>query len=122
MDGGGVSIMGMANVDGKNGIDGVIKTWNRIGGGVKILVRGGVEKKGVATNVGKGVGMAMGRDGDGFYLPRPHTLLPNTYMLPYPYPTGIRNRIASLSPTGSGIPTPSPSPIVNKLIFYSRDG
>lgn len=53
MDGGEVSIVGMANVGGKNGTNGV-KTRNRDDGGVKILVGGGVEKKGVTTNVGKG--------------------------------------------------------------------
>jgi len=104
MDGG---VLWMENVDGKNGTDGVIKTRNTDDGEVKILVGGGVEKKRVATDVGKGVGMTMGRDEDGLYLPRPHTLLPNTYPLPYPYPTGIRNRIASSSPTGSGIPIPA---------------
>jgi len=37
------------------------------------------------------LGMAMGRGGDGFYLPLPHTLFSHTYPLPYPYPTGMRN-------------------------------
>ncbi|AES60380.1 hypothetical protein MTR_1g044730 [Medicago truncatula] len=44
----------------------------------------------------------MGRGGDEYYLPHPHTLLPFIYPLPYPYPSGMRNRIPSPSPTGSG--------------------
>ena len=49
-----------------------------------------------------------GAGGDMFYLPRPYTILPYTYSLPYPYSTGIRNRISSMSPAGSGIPASSP--------------
>jgi hypothetical protein len=49
----------------------------------------------------------MGRGGNEFYLPRLHTLLSYTYLLPYPYPTGMRNRISSPSPTDLGIPDPS---------------
>jgi len=43
------------------------------------------------VNVILQVGMAMGRGGDEFYLPHPHTLFSHTYPLPYPYPTGMRN-------------------------------
>jgi len=57
------------------------------------------------------LGMAMGWNGDEFYLPRFHTLLSYIYLLPYPYSAGIRNRISSpsSSPTSSGISAPSPS-------------
>jgi len=50
------------------------------------------------------MGMAMGRGGDGFYLPHPHIIFSCTYPLHYPYPVGMRNRISSPSPMGSGIP------------------
>jgi len=55
------------------------------------------------------VGMAIGWGGDGFCLPHPHPLLPYTYLLPYPYPTGMRNWISSPSSMALGIPAPSPS-------------
>ena len=70
------------------------------------------------------LGMTMGRDGDKFYFPHPHTLLLYTYPLQYPYPAGMKNQISSL--TSSGIPAPSLSPqwIIffneNKSIFQSR--
>ena len=54
--------------------------------------------------------MTMGRGGDEFYISNPHTLLSCNYPLLYPYPSGKRNRISTMSPTGSGIPAPSPSP------------
>jgi len=41
--------------------------------------------------VAKELGMAMGRGGNRFCHPRPHPLIPFTYPLPYPYPTGMRN-------------------------------
>lgn len=66
------------------------------------------------------LGMAMGR----VYLSHPHILLQNTYLLPYPCPTGMRYWISSPSSTGLGIPTPSPQIIIffNKklTIFRSR--
>jgi len=37
------------------------------------------------------LGMAMGRGGDGFYIPRLHTRFSYIYPLPYPYSTGMRN-------------------------------
>jgi len=37
------------------------------------------------------LGMAMGWGGDGFCHPCPHPLIPYTYLLPYLYPTGMRN-------------------------------
>jgi len=37
------------------------------------------------------VSMALGRGGNRFHLARPHTLLLYTYLLPYPYPAGMRN-------------------------------
>ena len=63
------------------------------------------------------VGMAMGRTGNGFYLPRIHTLLPFTYRLPCPYPTGMRNWISSPSPTGSSIPALYPFPTVDIFLI-----
>jgi len=52
--------------------------------------------------------MTMGRDEDKFYLLRPHTLLPYTYMLPYSYQAGWE--IESYHrPNGFGYPLPIPS-------------
>jgi len=52
----------------------------------------------------------MGRGGDEFKIPRPHTRFSYTYLLPYPYSTGMKKWTSSPSPTGSGIPASSPSP------------
>jgi len=57
-----------------------------------------------AINWSLSLDMTMWLGGDEFYLSRPHTLLLNTYMLPYPYVIRMRNQISSLSLTGSGIP------------------
>jgi len=62
--------------------------------------------------------LTMGQSGGGFHLSRPHTILPNTYMFPYSYLTGMRSRIPSPSPTGSGIPAPSPSP--QWIIYFNK--
>jgi len=58
---------------------------------------------------------ANGQGGDGFYIPRPHTLLTYTYPLLCAYPTGMRNRILSPSSTDLGIPTPNPSLAVDNF-------
>ena len=54
------------------------------------------------------LGMAMGRGGDEFYLPRPHTQFFSIYLLPYPYSTGM------IVPGGFGYPRPIPVPVFNK--------
>jgi len=62
-----------------------------------------------------------GEECDELYLPCPHTLLSYIYPLFCSNPVGMRNRISSPSPTGSGIPALSSSPqwiiFLNKSFF-----
>ena len=64
-------------------------------------------------------GMEIRQGGDGFYLPRPHTLFSYIYMLSYSYTVGMRNRNPSMSPTDSSIPASSPSPQLNN--FFNKN-
>jgi len=57
--------------------------------------------------------------GTSFFSSCSHTLLSYTYLLPYPYPTGMRNQISSLSPTSSGIPASSPS--LHRILFLNKN-
>jgi len=50
-----------------------------------------MHKKHIILRLPLVLGMTMGRGGDGFYIPRPHTRFSYTYLLPYPYSTGMRN-------------------------------
>jgi len=62
---------------------------------------------------------------DGFYLPCPHTLLPCTYLLPYPSSTDEKSNLIPV-PDGFEYPCPIPIPAVdhflnkNKSIFQPR--